>query len=383
MWVPGYMDEPFEWYRNMRTQHTVFRDETGVYVFGYAESKSILNNYRLFSSQFRDFMAPEVAAQLNSMASASILISDPPRHTKMRNLVNRAFTPKRISSYEEEIRGIAGYLIENIKSDRFDLVSSFSVPLPVLVISRILGVPEDHMAKFKEWSDKLAMELGRIGVDLDLQKEMASYFGKLIDERKGKLGDDLISLLIESEVDGEKLTKQDIVGFSILLLAAGNETTTNLITNGVLTLWENPGTFEILKNYPDLIPSTVEEVLRYRSPVQSTRRMVAKDSEFGDIKLKRGDFVKVYLGSANRDPAVFSEPEKFIPDRENNRHIAFGEGIHFCLGAPLARLEGKIAFETLTSKYRDIEVKKLESSERLDSDIMYGFKRLPVQAVHN
>ena len=383
MWVPGYMDEPFEWYRNMRTQHTVFRDETGVYVFGYAESKSILNNYRLFSSQFRDFMAPEVAAQLNSMASASILISDPPRHTKMRNLVNRAFTPKRISSYEEEIRGIAGYLIENIKSDRFDLVSSFSVPLPVLVISRILGVPEDHMAKFKEWSDKLAMELGRIGVDMDLQKEMASYFGKLIDERKGKLGDDLISLLIESEVDGEKLTKQDIVGFSVLLLAAGNETTTNLITNGVLTLWENPGTFEILKNYPDLIPSTVEEVLRYRSPVQSTRRMVAKDSEFGDIKLKRGDFVKVYLGSANRDPAVFSEPEKFIPDRENNRHIAFGEGIHFCLGAPLARLEGKIAFETLTSKYRDIEVKKLESSERLDSDIMYGFKRLPVQAVHN
>lgn len=381
MWVPGYMDEPFEWYTKMRAQNTVFKDETGVYIFGYAECKSILNNFHLFSSQFRDFMAPEVAAQLNSMASASILISDPPRHTKMRNIVNRAFTPKRISSYEEEIRKIAEYLIEKIKGDRFDLVSAFSVPLPVLVISRILGVPEDHMAKFKEWSDKLATELGRVGVDMGLQKEMASYFGKLIEERKGKLGDDLISLLIESEVDGEKLTKQDIVGFSILLLAAGNETTTNLITNGVLTLWENPGTFELLKNYPGVIPSMVEEVLRYRSPVQSTRRMVKQDSEFGEIKLKRGDFVKVYIGSANRDPAVFSEPEKFIPERENNRHIAFGEGVHFCLGAPLARLEGKIAFETLTSKYRDLDVTRPEGSQRLDSDIMYGFNRLLVKEV--
>jgi unspecific monooxygenase len=237
------------------------------------------------------------------------------------------------------------------------------------------------MGKFKEWSDKLATALGRIGVDMKLQEEMALYFGRLIDERKKKLGDDLISLLIQSEVDGEKLTKQDIVGFSILLLAAGNETTTNLITNGVLTLWENPGTFDLLKNTQNVIPSMVEEVLRFRSPVQSTRRIVKQETQFGEIKLKRGDFVKVYLGSANRDPAIFHDPETFMPERENNRHIAFGEGVHFCLGAPLARLEGKIAFETITSKYRDLEVKKPEPSQRLDSDIMYGFNSLLVKGI--
>ena len=378
MWTPGYMDEPFDWYREMISTHRIFKDDSGLYVFGYSQCKSILSNFKIFSSQFRDFMAPEVAAQLNSMASASILISDPPRHTKMRNLVNRAFTSRKIASYEDEIRKIASRLLERANDRSFDLVSSFSVPLPVLVISRMLGVPEEHLPKFKEWSDKLANALGKFGVDMKLQEEMANYFGQLIEARSKKPVEDIISMLIQSEVDGEKLTKQDIVGFSILLLAAGNETTTNLITNGVLTLSENPGAFELLRNLPETIPSTVEEVLRFRSPVQSTRRIVTEDYDIEGIRLKRGDFVKVFIGSANRDSKVFSDPERFIPQRADNRHIAFGEGIHFCLGAPLARLEGRIAFETLTERYRDLEVEKPLPADRLDSDIMYGYNKLIV-----
>ncbi|MCL4438848.1 MAG: cytochrome P450 [Candidatus Thermoplasmatota archaeon] len=379
MQIPDYRDEPFEWYREMRNKAPVVKDGNSVFLFRYDDCKEVLGNFRVFSSQFRDFMDKEVAAQLNMMAAPSILILDPPKHTKMRNLVNRAFTPRRIQSYEGEIRKISEGLLDQQKNTVFDLVSSLSYPLPVLVISRILGVPEENMTRFKEWSDKLAMNLGRMGVDMALQKEMSDYFGKLIEERKHSLGDDLISLLIESEVDGERLTKQEITGFSILLLAAGNETTTNLIGNSILTLSEYPGTFQLLKEKPYLIQSTVEESLRYRSPVQSTRRVAKENYSIGGVEIGRGDFVSVFLGSANRDEEIFSEPEKFIPDRKENRHIAFGEGVHFCLGAPLARLEAKVALETVTARYGNLRVIKPSPDDRLDSDIMYGYRKLMVQ----
>ena len=379
MQIPGFRDEPFEWYRNMRNQSPVAKDGKTVLVFKYDDCKEILGNFRVFSSQFRDFMDREVAAQLNMMAAPSILILDPPKHTKMRNLVNRAFTPKRIQSYDGEIRKIAETLLEQEKNTQFDLVTSLSYPLPVLVISRILGVPEDQMPKFKEWSDKLAMDLGRMGVDLALQKEMSEYFGKLIDERRRNLGDDLISLLIESEVDGERLTRQEITGFSILLLAAGNETTTNLIGNSILTLSEYSGSFQMLKEKPSLIQSAVEESLRYRSPVQSTRRVAKENYNIGGTEINKGDFVSVFLGSANRDEDIFTDPENFIPDRKENRHIAFGEGVHFCLGAPLARLEAKIVLEAVTEKYSDLRAVKPSPDDRLDSDIMYGYRKLLVK----
>lgn len=379
MQIPDYRDEPFEWYREMRNKAPVVKDGNSVFLFRYDDCKEVLGNFRVFSSQFRDFMDKEVAAQLNMMAAPSILILDPPKHTKMRNLVNRAFTPRRIQSYEGEIRKISEGLLDQQKNTVFDLVSSLSYPLPVLVISRILGVPEENMTRFKEWSDKLAMNLSRMGVDMALQKEMSDYFGKLIEERKHSLGDDLISLLIESEVDGERLTKQEITGFSILLLAAGNETTTNLIGNSILTLSEYPGTFQLLKEKPYLIQSTVEESLRYRSPVQSTRRVAKENYSIGGVEISRGDFVSVFLGSANRDEEIFSEPEKFIPDRKENRHIAFGEGVHFCLGAPLARLEAKVALETVTARYGNLRVIKPSPDDRLDSDIMYGYRKLMVQ----
>ena len=379
MYIPTYREEPFSWYRKMRRDSPVASDGNLVLVFRYEDCKEILDNFRVFSSQFRDFMEKDVASMLNTLASPSILILDPPKHTKMRNLVSRAFTPKKIASYEPEIRRISDYLINSIRGEKFDLVTSLAYPLPVLVISKILGVPEENMTIFKEWSDKLAMNLGRIGIDMELQKEMAAYFEKLIEERRHNLGDDLISLLIESEVDGERLTKQDITGFSILLLAAGNETTTNLIGNSFLTLSENPGTFNTLREKPELITSAVEETLRYRSPVQSTRRVSKEDYTLGDFVIRKGNFVSVYLGSANRDESVFEEPERFIPERKDNRHIAFGEGVHFCLGAPLARLEAKVALEAITEKFSEVKVHQPDPDLRLDSDIMYGYRNLAAE----
>ncbi len=377
---PAYYEEPFNWYRKMRERAHLLKEDTNTFAFTYDTCRTVLDNHRIFSSQFRDFMEPEMAQQLNKMASPSILVLDPPAHTKLRNLVSKAFTPKQVASYTDEIRTIARSLLNDIKEgEPFDLVKKFSFPLPVIVISRILGVPEKDMGKFKLWSDKLAESLGR-GVDLMVQADMAEYFGSLIEERRKNLDDDLISLLIEAEIDGERLANRDIVGFAVLLLAAGNETTTNLISNGVLTLHENPDSYDRLMENSSLVPGAVEEMLRYRSPVQSTRRIVKEDFELENLSIKRGEFVFVYLGSANRDENVFPEPEEFKIERTENRHIAFGEGIHFCLGAPLARLEGKIAFEELTAKFKQINILGNPMKRRLDSDIMYGFNALQVSA---
>lgn len=376
MYIPGYNEEPFQWYKQMRATDPVVRDVTNVHVFTYAECKRILNDFKVYSSQFRDFMDPEMAKQLNEISSPSILIMDPPRHTKLRNLVNRAFTPKRVLSYEKEIRNLAVRLMEDFPDQgSFDFVRSLSYPLPVMVISRILGVPEKDMERFKVWSDKLAEALGS-GVDMGVQAEMSVYFSKLMKERKEEIGEDLLTLLMEAEIDGEKLSEREIIGFSILLLAAGNETTTNLLTNSIITMTENPGTFQYMSDNRSDIPLGIEEVLRYRSPVQSTRRYVKEDSDVGGVRVQKGDMVFVYLGSANRDEKIFEKPEEFLPWRKENRHIAFGEGVHFCLGAPLARLEAKVVMEELTNRFGDIQAINPDQNDRLQAAIMYGFNRL-------
>ncbi|GGM74543.1 putative cytochrome P450 YjiB [Thermogymnomonas acidicola] len=380
MEIPGYREEPFEWYRKMRSENPVYREDNNVYIFKYRDVTAVLDDYRTFSSQFRDLMAPEMRRQLDELSSPSILILDPPKHTKLRNLVSRAFTPMKIASYEPEIRKITNALLDVVDGrSTFDIVKALTYPLPVLVISKILGVPDRDMEKFKEWSDNLVRVLG-FGVDMDTEREMAQYFSGLIDERKHSLSDDLISLLIRAEVDGEHLTRQEIIGFSILLLAAGNETTTNLLSNAIVTFSEHPGSFERLREERSLIPTAIEEVLRYRSPVQSTRRLVKREGRIGDMKVEPGDFIFVYLQSANRDEDVFPNSEEFIIDRKENRHVAFGEGIHFCLGAPLARLEARVAMEELTKRYGDIRAVHVSPEDRVDSFIMYGYRRLEVQA---
>jgi len=373
--IPTYREEPFPWYREMRQKNPILYDSGSAYIFTYDLTKQVLEDFKNYSSQFRDFIEPEIAETLNQHSAPSILILDPPRHTKLRNLVSRAFTPSKVSSYENEIRRIAEALAGKMEAQKTaEMVSAFSYPLPVLVISRILGVPEEDMHLFKDWSDRIATSLGR-GVDVTTQLEMAKYFSSLIEDRKKRPADDLISGLLEAEVDGDKLTLQEIVGFCILLLVAGNETTTNLITNSLLTLHEY-GLLDEIRDHPSLIPGAVEETLRFRSPVQSTRRIAKTDMEIAGIRIPKHTLLFVYLGSANRDESVFPDSEKFIITRSQNRHLAFGEGVHFCLGAPLARLEARIALETICRMFETIVIRQPSADDRLDSDIMYGFKRL-------
>ena len=375
--VPDYTQEPFEWYKKMRQESPVFREGNAIHIFSYKEISEVLSNYRIFSSQFRDRLGPEMAEMLNQKTTPSILILDPPVHTTLRNLVNDAFTPATIESYKDRIRKIASDLIENMRNGEWqDEVTQFSYILPITVISEMLGVPQSDSGIFRTWSDKLATSLGR-GPDIETQYEMADYFYSKID-RNGN-GNSLISRLSRVEIDGRKLSDREIAGFAILLLVAGNETTTNLITNALLSIYESPGVYSEMRSNTGYISSVVEETLRYRSPVQSTRRFAKADTELHGTEILKDDILFLYLGSANRDETIFTEGESFNPHRKTKRHMAFGQGIHFCLGAPLARLEAQIALEEFSKKVASYEVKTPEPEDRLDSDIMYGFKKMIIK----
>ncbi|AAT42670.1 cytochrome P450 [Picrophilus oshimae] len=372
MYIPSYKEEPFEWYKSMRTQRIV-REGNSVHVFKYNDVVTVLSNHNVFSSQFRDLLGDDIKNELDSRAAPSILILDPPRHTELRGLVSSAFTPRKIESYDNYIRELAAKMIENIiEKRRCDLVSEISYPLPIMVISNMLGVPEKDLKKFKEWSDALATSLGR-GPDLRTQREMSEYFLNMIDRDSND--DNLISRLSNVSIDDKKLTDQEITGFSILLLVAGNETTTNLITNALIELSNHPDIYKELVDNNKIAGDIVEETLRFRSPVQSTRRYAKYDYQINGFNIYKNDFIFLYLSSANRDEEIFKDPDNFNPFRENKRHIAFGNGIHFCLGAPLARLESRIVLEEFAKRIESFSIERLNPDDRIDSDIMYGYKR--------
>ena len=374
MGIPTYKEEPFEWYREMRKNSPVYREGNMIHIFKYNTISKILSDHQNFSSQFRDLLGEEMAAMLNEKTTPSILLLDPPLHTTLRGLVGSAFTPRSIELFEPRIREIARMLAHAIvEKENSDIVSDLSYQLPIRVISEMLGVPESDSEIFRDWSDKLATSLGR-GPDIETQYDMADYFYKKID--RNSKGNNLISRLSTVEMDGRKLSDKEIAGFAILLLVAGNETTTNLITNAILSLYDHPEIYDDMRKTPSIIPGVVEETLRYRSPVQSTRRYSKIDTEIGGEEILKNDILALYLGSANRDEEVFEDGESFNPYRKEKRHMAFGQGIHFCLGAPLARLEARIALEEFSKAVPGFEIEKPAPDDRIDSDIMYGFKKL-------
>ena len=375
--IPDYTDEPFEWYKKMRKESPIIRSGNTIHVFKYMDISEVLSNYYVYSSQFRDLLGGELAEMMNQKTSPSILILDPPIHTILRNLVSDAFTPATIEPYRGKIRKIASRLVENMKDMEWqDAVTEFSYLLPITVISEMLGVPESDSNLFREWSDKLATSLGR-EPDIETQYEMADYFYGKID-REG-LRNNLISRLSRVEIEGRQLTDREIAGFAILLLVAGNETTTNLITNAFLSIHESTGMYSNIRNNSGIIPSVVEETLRYRSPVQSTRRYAKVDAELHGIEILKDDILNLYLGSANRDETIFQKGEIYDPYRTTKRHMAFGQGIHFCLGASLARLEARIALEEFSRNIVSYDVETPKPEDRLDSDILYGFRKLLIK----
>lgn len=312
-------------------------------------------------------------------ANATIVTSDPPRHTHLRNLVNRAFTPRTVAALEPRMQAIVEQLLAERPGDEFDLVQVLSYPLPMIVIAELLGIPTERRADFKRWSDAL---IGTFDGSFDEKTmmavaEMFGYLQGVVAERKDHPGADLLSALTQAEIEGERLSDSDLLAFALVLLVAGNETTTNLISNLFATLATRPDLWQTLRQQRALVPAAVEESLRHDSPVQLLGRGVVKPVEVHGTAIAPGSRVLVAYGAANRDEREFPDAETFRLDRNLARHLAFGHGIHYCLGAPLARAEARIATNALLDRFSRVE--PAGPGERTQSAVIHGFHALPLR----
>ena len=296
-----------------------------------------------------------------SPTAGSLIGVDPPEHGRHRGIVNRGFTPRRIAELEPRLRKMAEELVAGFeRRGECELMSEFANPFPVSVIAELMGLDPERHDDFKRWSTALIIgstQGTRQRVPrLQMFREFRGYLASVVEERKREPGDDLISILVHAGEGEGVLDTQQVVSFAGLLLAAGSETTTNLVGSTMATLHEHPETLERVRADPRLIPQLLEETLRYESPVQMLMRLTTQDVVLGGHEIEKGSMVMLLLGSANRDAARFPDPDRFDIDRDTNGHLAFGFGNHFCLGASLARLEGRIALETLLERLPDYEV---------------------------
>ncbi|MBH0346316.1 cytochrome P450 [Bacillus pacificus] len=313
-----------------------------------------------------------------------MLNSDPPNHSRLRSLVQKAFTPKMIAQLDGRIQRIADDLISDIeRKGTLNLVDDYSFPLPIIVISEMLGIPKEDQAKFRIWSHAVIASPETPEEIKETEKQLSefiTYLQYLVDMKRKGPKEDLVSALILAESEGHKLSARELYSMIMLLIVAGHETTVNLITNTVLALLENPNQLQLLKDNPKLIDSAIEEGLRYYSPVEvTTARWAAEPFQIHHQTIQKGDMVIIALASANRDETVFENPEIFDITRENNRHIAFGHGSHFCLGAPLARLEAKIAITTLFNRMPKLQIKgNREDIKWQGNYLMRSLEELPL-----
>ncbi|MCI0776945.1 MAG: cytochrome P450 [Chloroflexi bacterium] len=376
--LPEVRENPYPYYAELRRDHPVYPlgEQGAVVVSRYEDVAFVLRSHEHFSS-----------GAMGSLAgSGEMLIgSDPPGHTRLRSLVNRAFTPAMVAALEPRIREVAAELLDRAGSrGEMDLVSELANPLPVTIIAEILGVDSALRDDFKRWSHSTVSgsagsqasddERARAAKD---RQEFSDYFLQAIEERRREPRDDLISALVRAEDEEHALTADEVLAFTQLLLIAGNETTTNLIGNMVLALLEHPEQLQRVLDDRSLIPNTVEEALRYDSPVQFLFRTAAHDVELAGTAIKQGTVVLPLYASANRDERKFPDPDRFDVTRNAQGHLAFGYGIHFCLGAPLARLEAKVALEELLARFPRLS-RKSDAVDRLDSFFLRGLKELPL-----
>ncbi len=316
----------------------------------------------------------------------TVLNSDPPVHTRLRSLLNRAFTPRAIEGLRPRIEEIAASLLDDVDASngRFDVATGFAQPLPIIVIAELLGVPPEDRDRFKRWSVAIARTTDVLNTPAILEaareatRELIAYMDEVVAQRREAPGADILTALAAAEEEGERLSHDELLAFSILLLLAGHETTSNLIGNGLLALAARPELVARLRADRSLLPSAVEELLRYDSSVQGVVRFARRRTELGGRTIEQGATLLPLVGAANRDPAQFSEPEELDIERSPNRHLAFGRGIHFCLGAPLARLEGEIAFAALLDRFREWRVAE-GGVERSGTLLLRGVGRLELE----
>ena len=361
---PKLIADPYPTYRRLRERDPYhYSPLTKMLVVSrYEDVDAILRDHQRFQNAERGMSGNLANTRIRQELTPSILSLDPPDHTRLRGLVSRAFTPRQMARIEDHVRETAHALLDEVgDSNEFDLMSNLATLLPMVVIAEMIGVPSEDRERFKTWSDRFARVLepnltaeeGKLV--LETAAEFRGYFAPIIEERRVEQTDDLVSRLVAAEEEGQKLTTDETQVTLRLLLVAGNETTTNLIGNGLRALLQHPEQLQLLREQPELIPTAIEELLRYDAPVQLDGRYVAEDVEIGDKVAKENSRVVLLIGGANRDPEQFNDPETLDVTREGANNISFGRGIHHCLGAPLARLEGRIAFEVLLERFDEID----------------------------
>jgi pimeloyl-[acyl-carrier protein] synthase len=365
---PGWRADPHPLLRELRERGAVARDVLGIWLVGrHADVNAGLRSTKLSREpwrtpvyrQLRPFIADST---MEAMVEQWMLFNDPPKHTRLRRLANRAFRPPVIDAMAERIEAVADELIDALPADgAFDLMADFAQPLPVRVICDVLGLPADDFATTKAWSDALALIVEPVRRRADLEaagraaQEMADYLRAHIARHRAQgRRDDLLGALVSAQDEGS-LSDDELLGNLILLFVAGHETTTNLIGNGVLTLLRHPGELARLRADPGLIGPAVDEVLRYEGSVNIIGRHPIEPYRIGEFTIEPGETIFFLLGAANRDPAAFADPERFDIGRTPNHQLGFGAGIHFCIGAPLARLEARIALNRLLARFPVLE----------------------------
>ena len=382
--------DPAALFARARRESPVYRhpDVPIVSIFRYADVQSVLRDPETWSNHF----PPPPGVDPASMPDPSMLGQDPPHHTRLRGLVSQAFTPRIVRRLEPRMHEIANALMDDaLAQGDVDFVRAMTYPLPVIVIAEIIGVPAEDREHFKQWSDAAVATLGnalfvppspeRIAARAVLFSEMGAYFSALAEQRRRQPREDLLTGLVQAEIEGSKLTHSEMITMLVLLLVAGNETTTSLIGNAVLELLAHPDELTRLRADPALMPSAVEEVLRFSSPVQLDPRRATRRVELRGQTIEPGQFVVSWLGAANRDEEVFEHAERFDVGRPDNHHLAFGFGPHYCLGANLARLEAHAALSALLQRTRSFERRTAGPLPLHPSIVFRAVTELPLRLV--
>ena len=391
-----YLSDPYPLYRKLREKDPIHRSKLfdGVIMTRFEDVSAVLRDARFsaddrngpnFKVEREKAINAGVLTQEEADREQSMLRLDPPDHTRLRSLVNRAFTPRAVESLRSRVEAIVDELLEGVEEKGgMEVIRDLAAPLPVIVIAEMLGIPTQDREQFKEWSDVIASTLG-FNQDFTAARkaqfagrELRKYLEGVADERRREPREDLLSALLVAEQEGEKLSLEEVYATVELLLIAGNETTTNLIGNGLLALLRNPEQLQALREEPELMQSAAEELLRYDSPVQATSRIALEDMEFHGEHINKGAQIMLFFGAANRDPAQFTEPEALNVRREETRHLAFGHGIHFCLGSPLARLEAPIALNALLHRFPEVRLSRSAKPLWGDNFILHGLTKLSV-----
>lgn len=395
------VQKTYDWFEQMRATQPVWRDETSGFwhVFRYDDVHTVTTDYHRFTSERRRpalrMQRPTNSEKEPVGVGRSLLAMDPPQHRQYRNLVSYAFTPRAIDKLRGRVAEITQELLDEAREGgSMDFASEVAYPLPTIVIAELLGVPTSDRPLFRSWAEAL---LSRQLSDAELVRpeeeqrenpemqrltrafeEMSDYFQHMLEERKRAPREDMMSDLLAASVDGEHLSMEDTISFCILLLLAGHVTTTNLLSQAIRCFDEHPEALEQVCRQPELMPEAIEEVLRYASPVWRLVRATKEAVEIAGVTIPKDEVIFAWLASANRDAAQFADPTRFSPTRTPNRHIAFGHGIHFCIGAPLSRMEASVALPMILTQLPHLRVLHEESPELFEGRFLFGFKRLPI-----